>query len=186
VGPGYEIAYVRLYEDVTSGRCSRRSSPRCRATRTSSIFSPTTSTCSSRTFASCLRYRSEGPLPDEGDRPLRGDRSPGLYNYSRNPLAHSLGLGGPTGVQVFIAEKALSQKQIHELEDSPTLPHWSREALFDAGVQPGPSYRIGISGLYWGRGGLAGRGGRLPGPVPATVAPRKSEAGTGPAFAKAP
>ena len=73
-----------------------------------------------------------------------------FYNYSRNPLAHSLGLGGPTSVQVFIAKKALSQKRILELEDSSTLPQWSREALFDAGIQPEPSYRIGISGLYWG------------------------------------
>jgi hypothetical protein len=73
-----------------------------------------------------------------------------FYNYSRNPLAHSLGLGGPKSIEVFIAKKALSSKRIAELEDSPSLPKWSREALYDAGVQPGPSYRIGISGLYWG------------------------------------
>jgi hypothetical protein len=73
-----------------------------------------------------------------------------FYDYSRNPLAHSLGLGGPASVEVFIAKKALSQKRILELEDSTTLPQWSREALFDAGLQSGPSYRVGISGLYWG------------------------------------
>lgn len=72
-----------------------------------------------------------------------------FYNYSRNPLAHSLGLSGPN-VEVFIAKKALSSQRITELEDSPTLPKWSREALYDAGVQPGPGYRISISGLYWG------------------------------------
>jgi len=73
-----------------------------------------------------------------------------FYDYSRNPLAHSLGLSGPKNVDVFIAKKPLSAKQISELEDSPTLPKWAREALYDAGVQPGPSYRISISGLYWG------------------------------------
>jgi len=71
-------------------------------------------------------------------------------NYSRNPLAHSLGLAGPKGVEVFIAKKALSPQEIVELEDSPNLPKWSREAVYDAGVQLGPSYRISISGLYWG------------------------------------
>ncbi len=45
-----------------------------------------------------------------------------FYNYSRNPLAHSLGLSGPTNVEVFIAKKALPQKRILELEDSATLP----------------------------------------------------------------
>jgi hypothetical protein len=73
-----------------------------------------------------------------------------FYNYSRNPLAHSLGLSGPKGVEVFIAKKARSSGRIAELEDSPTLPKWSREALYDAGVKPGPSYRISVSGLYWG------------------------------------
>jgi hypothetical protein len=73
-----------------------------------------------------------------------------FYNYSRNPLAHSLGLGGPSNVEVFIAKKSLSQRRIFELEDSPTLPQWSREALSDAGLQSATGYRLGISGLYWG------------------------------------
>jgi hypothetical protein len=73
-----------------------------------------------------------------------------FYNYARNPLAHSLGLTGPKGVEVFIAKNPLSSKHIAELEDSPTLPKWSREALYKASGESGPSYRIGISGLYWG------------------------------------
>ena len=72
-----------------------------------------------------------------------------FYEYGRNPLAHSLGLGS-TAPDVFIAKKALSARRIAELEDDATLPTWSREALYDAGVAPGPSYRISISGLYWG------------------------------------
>src|SRR5262245_54690671 len=44
-----------------------------------------------------------------------------FYKYSRNPLAHSLGLGGPSNVQVFIEKNALSQQRIVELEDVPTL-----------------------------------------------------------------
>jgi len=73
-----------------------------------------------------------------------------FYKYSRNPLAHSFGLGGPKAIEVHIAKNALTPKRITELEDSPTLPIWSRAALTETGIQPGPSYRLGISGLYWG------------------------------------
>ena len=73
-----------------------------------------------------------------------------FYNYSRNPLAHSFGLGDPNVIEVFIAKKALTPTRITELEDSVTLPNWSREAIYETGIQPGPSYRISISGLYWG------------------------------------
>jgi hypothetical protein len=73
-----------------------------------------------------------------------------FYKYSRNPLAHSFGLGDPKLVEVQIAKNALTPKGITELEDSPTLPTWSRAALTETGIQPGPSYRISVSGLYWG------------------------------------
>ena len=74
-----------------------------------------------------------------------------FYDYSRNPLAHSFGLGDPTVIEVLLAKNKLTQKKITELEDSPTLPVWSRAALTETGIQTGPpSYRISTSGLYWG------------------------------------
>lgn len=53
-------------------------------------------------------------------------------------------------IEVFVAKKALTPTRITELEDSATLPNWSREALYETGIQSGPSYRVSISGLYWG------------------------------------
>lgn len=74
-----------------------------------------------------------------------------FYSYSRNPLAHSFGLGDPAKREVWIAKNPLTKRQITELEDSAKLPMWSRPAIWETGIKPPPlSYTIGISGLYWG------------------------------------
>lgn len=73
-----------------------------------------------------------------------------FYTYSRNPLAHSLGLGVPSHPKISIAKKPLTPSEITELEDNLSLPEWSHPALSPIGIQPGSSYQLCISGLYWG------------------------------------
>lgn len=107
----------------------------------------TAKTGSGEKFKKALRHHfpfSEIQIPKEKTIEV-------FYYYSRNPLAHAFGLGDPKVIDVHLAKSKLTKARVTELEDSPTLPVWSRPALTETGIQgPPPSYRISISGLYWG------------------------------------
>jgi hypothetical protein len=84
--------------------------------------------------------------------PWQGDPVPGpeaarvMWKYSRNPLSHALGLDRTTAPTMFIGKKPLSERKIHDLEDSVTRPQWARAAV----TRQGADYRISVIGLYWG------------------------------------
>jgi hypothetical protein len=69
-----------------------------------------------------------------------------IYKYSRNPLAHNLGLGPETEPNIQIAKSRLGPRQIKALEDSLTRPTWAAPAL----TSQVRDYVLTIAGLYWG------------------------------------
>jgi hypothetical protein len=69
-----------------------------------------------------------------------------IYKYSRNPLAHSLGLARAGVPDIAVAKKRLGPNQIEALEDSAVRPSWAAPAL----TPEGGNYTLDIAGLYWG------------------------------------
>jgi hypothetical protein len=69
-----------------------------------------------------------------------------LWKYSRNPLAHNLGLDDPSAPVIQIRKTRIGPKRILALEDSETLPAWAKPALSSIGSH----YALDVCGLYWG------------------------------------
>jgi hypothetical protein len=69
-----------------------------------------------------------------------------IYKYSRNPLAHNLGLGPEKDPDIEIAKSRLGPQRIAALEDSATRPTWAAPGL----TPQGADYVLDIAGLYWG------------------------------------
>jgi hypothetical protein len=69
-----------------------------------------------------------------------------IYKYSRNPLAHNLGLGSEKDPGIEVAKSRLGPQRIEALEDSPTRPAWAFPAL----TSHGRDYVLDVAGLYWG------------------------------------
>jgi hypothetical protein len=69
-----------------------------------------------------------------------------IYKYSRNPLAHNLGLAPANEPDIEIAKSRLSPRRIAALEDSQTRPSWAAPAL----TPHGRDYVLDVAGLYWG------------------------------------
>lgn len=68
-----------------------------------------------------------------------------IYKYSRNPLAHNLGLGPERDPDIQIAKSRLGPRRIEALEDSLTRPTWTAPAL----TPEGRDYVLDVAGLYW-------------------------------------
>lgn len=69
-----------------------------------------------------------------------------LWKYSRNPLAHNLGLDRDGAPDIQIAKQRLVPRRITALEDSPARPTWAAPAL----SKSGSDYVLDVAGLYWG------------------------------------
>jgi len=69
-----------------------------------------------------------------------------IYKYSRNPLAHNLGLGPEKDPDIEIAKSRLGPRRIEALEDSSMRPAWTAPAL----TPKGRDYVLDVAGLYWG------------------------------------
>ena len=69
-----------------------------------------------------------------------------LWKYSRNPLAHNLGLDEPSAPVIQVRKARIGPKRILALEDSAALPAWAEPALRSIG----PHYVLDVCGLYWG------------------------------------
>jgi hypothetical protein len=69
-----------------------------------------------------------------------------IYKYSRNPLAHNLGLSRERDPDIHIAKSRLGPRRIAALEDSLSRPHWAAPAL----TRQGSGYVLNVAGLYWG------------------------------------
>jgi hypothetical protein len=69
-----------------------------------------------------------------------------IYKYSRNPLAHNLGLGPEKDPDIEIAKSRMGPKRIAALEESATRPTWAAPAL----TPHGSDYVLDVAGLYWG------------------------------------
>jgi hypothetical protein len=83
-------------------------------------------------------WASEQLLPKEGARVL--------WTYSRNPLAHALGLDRESAPEIQIAKARVGPQRIAALEDSSTRPSWAAPAL----TRSGSDYVLNVAGLYWG------------------------------------
>jgi hypothetical protein len=79
-----------------------------------------------------------------------------LYQSSRNPLAHSLGIDTPNAnikaKQVFLMKWPLTADQIQELEDSANRPPWAKGTIVHIRrlQSGGEEVAISIPALYWG------------------------------------
>jgi hypothetical protein len=69
-----------------------------------------------------------------------------LWKYSRNPLAHNLGLDRDSAPDIQIAKRRLGPRRILDLEDSVTRPTWAAPAL----TKSAGDYVLDVAGLYWG------------------------------------
>jgi hypothetical protein len=69
-----------------------------------------------------------------------------LWKYSRNPLAHNLGLDHESAPTIQIRNNRVGPTRIIALEDSEKLPAWAKPPLRPMG----PHYVIDVCGLYWG------------------------------------
>ena len=69
-----------------------------------------------------------------------------LYKYSRNPLAHNLGLGPEKDPDLYVSKTRLGPQRIERLEDATERPQWAAQSL----TPHGTDYVLAISGLYWG------------------------------------
>jgi len=93
-----------------------------------------------------FRNMLEQHFPWQGDPVPGADAARVLWKYSRNPLAHALGLDRTTAPTMFIGKKPLSDRRIRDLEDAPSRPAWARAAV----RRQGTDYRVSVLGLYWG------------------------------------
>jgi hypothetical protein len=69
-----------------------------------------------------------------------------LWKYSRNPLAHALGLDRESAPDIQIAKARIGPQRIAALEDSATRPSWAAPVL----TRSGNDYVLDVAGLYWG------------------------------------
>jgi len=69
-----------------------------------------------------------------------------LWKYSRNPLAHALGLDRESAPEIHVAKTRIGPQRIAALEDSPTRPAWTAPPL----SKSGSDYVLDVAGLYWG------------------------------------
>jgi hypothetical protein len=69
-----------------------------------------------------------------------------LWKYSRNPLAHALGLDKESAPEIYIAKSRIGPIKIAALEDDPVRPAWASPALSPSGNH----YVLDVAGLYWG------------------------------------
>jgi hypothetical protein len=69
-----------------------------------------------------------------------------LYDWSRNLLAHSLGIDDGSQAVVLIDKAPMSIERVNELETSSVLPTWTAPAVR---LRNG-DYVVSVSGLYWG------------------------------------
>lgn len=89
------------------------------------------------------------PWEDETVCPETGSKL--LYEQTRNPLAHSLGLIRPPrkqqkGKKINLTKRSLTVKEIEELETSPKKPTWLSQTIIDT-----PEYiNISVPTVYWG------------------------------------
>lgn len=88
----------------------------------------------------------EGYFPWSAGNVAAADGAHVLWRYSRNPLAHNLGLDEPSAPVIQIRKTRIGPKRIMTLEDSHTLPGWARPPLASVGAE----YVLDVCGLYWG------------------------------------
>jgi hypothetical protein len=70
-----------------------------------------------------------------------------FYVWSRNPMAHALGVDVRQGnPDIDVRKRGLRLRQVLALEDAPTLPKGIAPPLLG---QPG-SYALSVLGLFWG------------------------------------
>jgi hypothetical protein len=69
-----------------------------------------------------------------------------LWKYSRNPLAHNLGLDEESAPEIQIRKNRVGPTRILALEDSQKLPAWAKPPLRPIGSH----YVLDVCGLYWG------------------------------------
>jgi hypothetical protein len=75
-----------------------------------------------------------------------------LWDYARNPLAHTLGLPDPAdGTVIEIAKSPLVEEQLVELDTADRRPEWLGPTIKPAETgAPGGAYFLAVPALYWG------------------------------------
>jgi hypothetical protein len=75
-----------------------------------------------------------------------------LWDYARNPLAHTLGLPDPAdGTVISIAKSPLVEEQLVELDTADHRPEWLGPTVKPAeSSAPGGAYFLAVPALYWG------------------------------------
>ncbi len=81
-----------------------------------------------------------------------------LYDYARNQMAHSLGLGLGTTLrpapEYGYAKPRLTPQQLAELETSEQRPAWARQTVYTVDLSrwgiTTPGFGIALPTLYWG------------------------------------
>jgi hypothetical protein len=77
----------------------------------------------------------------------RQQKSEIIYDFIRNPLAHSLGVLKRGSLPIAIHKDALTEEQIEEMEKSYIRPSWVPFAVKN---NPKGDYILSVWGLYWG------------------------------------
>jgi hypothetical protein len=89
---------------------------------------------------------------DDGEIVARDEGIRVLWNYTRNPLAHTLGLPDPAdGTVISIAKSPLAEQRLAELDISEKRPEWVGPTIAPAETAvPGGAYHLSVPALYWG------------------------------------
>ena len=74
------------------------------------------------------------------------DKSKVIYDFIRNPLAHSLGVSKKGSFKVFIKKGPLTEAKLQKIEKSSVRPNWVPQTV----TSDPKGYVVSMGGLYWG------------------------------------